>query len=177
MRAGILVALCALAAAGCTPNKQPDGQVAGPTPAESNTMEDSLAHLAEHASLTVSIRTGTEHWKLGQITLTLRGDGQAQVVNLRAGERLEFSSQLEPDEVARVGKLLARHKLTLPRTSKLPRKPGDTPVELTLRDGDDQLSHVQIWYADRFKDADLDAILRESDRLVHKVSAGELGSP
>ena len=36
---------------------------------------------------------------------------------------------------------------------------------------------VQLWDADRYKDADLDAILRTADALIHEISGGKLGRP
>jgi len=34
-----------------------------------------------------------------------------------------------------------------------------------------------IWYADRFADRDLDAILRIADDVLHTASGGKLGQP
>ena len=33
----------------------------------------------------------------------------------------------------------------------------------------------QIWYADRYKDRDLDAIIRIADAVIHEVTKGRLG--
>lgn len=36
---------------------------------------------------------------------------------------------------------------------------------------------AESWEADRESDADLDAILRSADQLLHRFSAGKLGQP
>ena len=76
-----------------------------------------------------------------------------------------------------LGRALADHQFTAPRTSTLPRDPGDTRLVLQLSGSGVPAFETAIWYADRFKDRDLDAILRLADDLLYTASGGKLGQP
>ena len=144
---------------------------------ETSDVSDELRQLSAHPDLEVVIRTGTQHWKAGEITLKVHGDGAATVLQRQASGDTSFEATLTKDEVDRVGRELGEHRFTAQRTSKLPREPGDTPVRLALQHGGKAGFEVQIWEADRHDDADLDAILVAGRRLVHRVTKGVLGAP
>ena len=144
---------------------------------EPRDVSDELRQLTSHPDLEVVIRTGLQHWRAGEITLAVRGNGAATVTQRLATGDTSFTATLDKDEVDALGRDLDAHRFTAARTSKLPRKPGDTPVRFVLQRGDHRAFEAQIWNADRFDDADLDAILSAGQRLVWRVSNGAIGGP
>lgn len=142
---------------------------------EATTMEAELRALDRHPELTVTIRSGTEHFRGGQITVTLRGDGSTTVEQLQAGQRTEYQARLPPARVAQVGTTLADHHFTASRKSKLPREPGDTPLILSLSRGETPIFQANLWHGDRYTVADLDAILVLYGNLMFEASGGKLG--
>jgi hypothetical protein len=138
---------------------------------------DSVRTLDRHPDLTVVIRQGTEHFDNGQITLAIRGDGNATVEQLASGKTQHYAAKLPPARVAALGATLGAHRFTGPRTTTLPREPGDTQLVLRVDRARAPAFQLQLWDADRYKDADLDAILRTTDALIHELSGGALGQP
>jgi len=140
-------------------------------------MEEELASLTEHPDLEVVVEVGTEYWDQGVVTLTVRGDGTVQVRQLRSGAVRVWSGERDQAAIAAFGELAARHRFTIARTSELPRLPDDTPLRLALSRGGEERFSAALWSGDRFKDKDLDAILRAADKLSHDVSGGVVGYP
>lgn len=140
-------------------------------------MTDELRQVSAHPDLEIVIRTGTQHWRAGEITLTVRGNGSAAVAQRQAETTASFEATLDRDDLDAFGRELARHRFTAQRTSKLPREPGDTQVRLALQRASKVEFETQIWDADRDSDADLDAILVAGQRLVHRITKGALGRP
>ena len=138
-------------------------------------MDDPLRAFDRHPTATVTIQFGTEHFGNGQITLALRGDGAVSVEQRAAGAVNHYSAKLDGPRIAELGRALAEHRFTQPRTSTLPRNPGDTPLVLRLSGDGVPAFEATIWYADRFADRDLDAILRVADDLLSTASGGKLG--
>lgn len=165
-----VAALAALALACSEPSKS---QTAPSK--EATAMDDSIRALDRHPTAAITIRYGTEHFGRGQVTLTIRGDGAVAVEQRLAGTLASFAAHLDAPRVAELGKALAEHHFTRPRTSTLPREPGDTPLVLRLSGPDVPAFEATIWYADRYKDRDLDAILRLTDDVLHTATGGKLG--
>jgi hypothetical protein len=140
-----------------------------------SSMDDLLHALDRHADVAVTVRQGTEHFDNGLITLVVRGDGSAIVEQLASGAKQVYTAKLDATHLAALGSTLTAHRFTAVRTTTLPRKPGDTQLVLRLDRGGTQLFQAELWDADRYKDADLDAILRTADALIHEVSGGKLG--
>jgi hypothetical protein len=167
----VVVTLGGLAGAplGCreTPAPRPHQE----TPA----MEDTLRALDRIPDALVMIRYGTEHFANGLITLRIYSDGRAEVEQLSAGAKTIDELRLPPERIAALGRQLAEHGFTARRTSKLPREPGDTELLLELRRGGAVQAASQIWYADRYKDRELDAIMKLVEALIHEVTKGRLG--
>lgn len=157
--------------AGCGEPRRPT-----PEPAKETTMDDALRALERQPDAVISIQQGTEHWRTGQVTVTVRGRGQVEVEQRQAGTVRRFQRELTPAQLADLGRELATHRLTARRTSELPREPGDTPLVLKV-DGLGPSFTASLWAADRYTDRDLDAIVRLADRLAHTASDGALGSP
>jgi hypothetical protein len=144
---------------------------------EASAMDDPLRAFDRHPTATVTIRFGTEHFGNGEITLTVRGDGAVSVDQRAAGTVTHHSAQLDGARIVALGGALADHQFTAPRTSTLPRNPGDTRLVLRLSGSGVRRFETTIWYADRFADRDLDAILRAADDLLYTASGGKLGQP
>lgn len=138
-------------------------------------MDDLLHALDRHADVAVVIRQGTEHFDDGLITLAVRGDGSATIEQLVNGATQRYAAKLDAARLATLGNTLAAHRFTAPRRTTLPREPGDTQLVLRVDRGGTPAFQAELWDADRYKDADLDAILRVADALIHEVSGGKLG--
>ena len=136
-------------------------------------MSDRLQALSTHPALEVVITVGTEHFDNGQFTLRVRGDGRAATVQKRAGETRDFSQTLAAAEVDEFGKALAANDFTRKRTSTTPREPGDTPVKLRLMQGDTTQFEVDIWYADRYTDKQLAALLDAAEARIKSMVGAE----
>ncbi len=143
----------------------------------SNDVNEPLLQLSAHPTLEILVRTGTQHWAAGEITLLVNGKGTVHVIQLRASSTTSFDGTLTQAELDAFGRALHAHRFTAPRTSSLPREPGDTPATLTLRRDAKVVFAAELWSAHRDDDPDLDAILRAADQLIHRVSAGKLGQP
>lgn len=137
-------------------------------PAQEISMDDSLRQLDQHPRLSISIRQGTEHFRDGQVTITVRGDGLIAADRLRAGTPSHVEQRLPPERIRELGRALADHRLTAARTSKLPREPGDSPLVLRV-EGGARPFQADLWYGDRYQDRDLDAIIRLADGLVKEL--------
>lgn len=184
LRAQLYVVASALACAcGASGNGGAGGSNGGAVASKQETSEvtsdlsDELRSLSAHPDLEIVVRAGTQHWKAGEITVTVRGDGAAQVVQRLASGDTRFEAALTRDEVDALGRELGQRRFTERRASKLPREPGDTPVHLALRRDGKAALEVEVWEADRDGDADLDAILIASRRLIHRITKGALGAP
>ena len=164
----LIGALLCLAALSCaTPSPNPTPEV---------TMTAQLRALPDHPSLTVVVQTGTEHFGNGLFTLSVQGDGALHLLQRRAGTPHNFTDTLSDDALTAFGATLAEHGFTRPRTSEMPREPGDTPVLLKLRDGDQTLFEANLWEADRYDDPDLDALLKAAEALIIE-QVGDGGYP
>jgi hypothetical protein len=146
-------------------------------PQEATAMDDPLRAFDRHPTDTVTIRFGTEHFGNGEITLAVRGDGAVRVDQRAAGATTHYGAQLDAARIVALGRVLADHRFTAPRTSTLPRNPGDTQLVLRLSGGGVPAFETTIWYADRFGDRDLDEILRAADDVLYTASGGKLGQP
>lgn len=144
---------------------------------EQSDVSEELRQVSAHPDLEIVIRTGTEHWRAGEITLTVHGNGSAAVTQRQAQGVKSFEATLKTDEVDAFGRELGAHRFTARRASKMPREPGDTPVRLALQRGGTVVFEIQVWDADREGDPDLDAILIAGQRMIHHVSKGALGKP
>jgi hypothetical protein len=138
-------------------------------------MTEPVRTLSTQRKATVVIQQGTEHFDDGQLAITIRGDGAVSVEQRQSGQRHEFSAQLDAARFAAVVDALAANHFTKTRTSKLPRNPGDTPLVLRFDDAGPAPFHAELWYGDRYSDAEIDRIIRLADDLIHTASAGTLG--
>ena len=122
--------------------------------------------------LELQIRDGTEHWRGGEITLTVNGAGRAEVLHRRAGEERTYSATLPRERVAELAGALADARLTGPRRSEL--KPDELTTTLRVRRGDELLSDVEVPGGERHEDERLDRVMRLYEELVAEVTDAAL---
>ena len=130
---------------------------------------DLLQRLAEHPDVTVEIASGIEHWERGEVVLSVSGDGEASVLNRRAGREQRFAGRLDAAAVGELGAALAG--LELPGRSGAT-EPDDVPVKVAVRRDGTTLEQGEAWYSRRWEDPRLDDLLRRCDALVEQLTAG-----
>lgn len=126
---------------------------------------------ADHPDLAIAVTTGTEHWRMGEITLVVGGDGSVDVHNRRAGKEQRFSGRIERAAVDALGSDVAGLELPGPGGS---REPDETAVKVAVRRAGDVLSAGEAWSGRRFEDGRLDGLLRRCDAIITAVSDGRL---
>ncbi|MEZ4401336.1 MAG: hypothetical protein R3B06_15020 [Kofleriaceae bacterium] len=139
-------------------------------------MHDAIEALMREPAATVTITQGIEHFDDGQVVLRIRGSGDVAVTQRRAGTTTAFNGQLTRDELGTLVTALAGHRFSRPRTSKLPRNPGDTPLVLSYEAPGAAAATAALWYGDRYQDQELDAIIRVADDLIYRITGGQLGA-
>jgi hypothetical protein len=136
--------------------------------------DEVLEELAAHPDAAVTIGAGTEHWERGATTLTVHGDGRTEVHNRAHGEERELEGRLDPTRVAELGRELVRLGLTSLRPHPGDRLPGDVPVWVAVERAGETLHEAKLWHGDRYRDPELDSMLRSYQRLVEELTDGEL---
>jgi hypothetical protein len=136
--------------------------------------DEVLEDLAAHPDGSVTIGAGTEHWERGATTLTVHGDGRAEVHNRASGAEREFEGRLDPAQVAELGRDLVRLGLTGLRQHPGNREPGDVPVWVAVERSGETLHEATLWHGDRYDDSGLDGVLERYQRLVEELTGGEL---
>jgi hypothetical protein len=136
--------------------------------------ETLLRELPGDAGLTLEIVSGTEHWRGGEIALTVDGAGAADVRHRRAGEERHYRGTLDrPALEALIGRL-RESGLDAERPRRTVYEPDEHSVTVALRRGDEELYTAAIPEGDRHDDDRLDALLGEYERLVAQLTDGAL---
>ena len=138
------------------------------------TLDADLARLPEDRDLVVSVTTGTEHWRAGQIALSVGGDGAAIVDHRRDGEHRRYTGTLGRDELARLGAELAELGFARLERSRSNFARGEETVTIELRRGGDVLHHADLPEGDRYDDPRLDRIIQRYEEVVQQVTDGDL---
>lgn len=133
-----------------------------------------LQNLSHYPTVTIIVGSGVENWRTGEITLMVKGTGDIQIHNKRAGNEREFSAKKSAEWVQTFGQFLAEHHFSQSRSSDKLRPPGDVPVWMKATHDDKTLFEIKLWHADRNEDDDFDAILDFTDDLIEEVTDGEL---
>jgi hypothetical protein len=131
---------------------------------------DAIRGLADDPDLTVAITTGTEYFGAGEITLRVRGDGEAVVLQRQAGEERSYEGRLEPERLRRLADELADDELTELADSGGDRRPDDLPVRIEVARGGEVLHQAAIRESDRWQDKRLDRVIRRYDALVEELT-------
>jgi hypothetical protein len=136
--------------------------------------EEALRNLADDPELAVEIRDGTEHWRGGEIALTVHGSGVVRVVHRRGGEVRTYAETIEPERVAELAGALADLGFTGFRATRTVLTPDELVTRLALRRADEILYEAEVPGGERHDDDDLDAVMRRYERLVAEVTKGAL---
>jgi hypothetical protein len=124
--------------------------------------------------VSVEISVGVEGFDTGEITLIVAGDGSTQVIQRLAGEVHERDGRLDRETVDDFSRLLAANDVEALEPLGGTSPPGDVPVGVRVRRGEEVLHQAMLWHSERYRDGRLDAILRRWESLVSDLSGGQL---
>lgn len=141
----------------------------GRGPRENRTVPDLL-----DPSVCVEIAVGVEGFDSGEITLAVGGDGSVQIVQRVAGEVHERDGSLDREMLEDYFGLLECNDLERLEPLGQTSPPGDVPVRVRIRRGDEIVHEAMLWHSERYRDDRLDAILRRWESLVSDLSRGQL---
>lgn len=137
-------------------------------------LEQILQDLSSYPTVMITVGSGLENWRTGEISLMIKGTGDIQIHNKRAGKQREFSATKSAEWVQTFGRFLVEHQFNKSRTSDKLRPPGDVPVWMKVAHEDKVLFEINLWHADRNEDDNFDAILEFTDDLIEEITDGEL---
>jgi|SRR5215207_5229910 len=124
-------------------------------------------------SSALEVAVGREHFRTGEVALTVHGSGEVDVVQLRSGAERDWHARLEAARVQALADELAELDLAELRPRPGGRDPDDDPVRLALREGG-EVHEAHLWLADRFADDRLDRLLTRWQALTEEVTDGAL---
>jgi hypothetical protein len=136
--------------------------------------DDVLRQLPGDPGIAVEISTGSEHWRGGEIVLTMDGSGAVAVRHRRAGEETRYDATLGPAELAELVRRLDELGFAGLPSHERDYEPDEMTVTLALRRGEEIVREARVPEADRHDDGRLAAIMEEYDRLVERVTDGAL---
>ena len=124
-------------------------------------------------SSALEVAVGREHFRNGEVALTVHGSGEIDVVQLRSGAERDWHARLEAERLQALADELAELDLAELRPRAGGRDPDDDPVRLALREGG-EVHEAHLWHADRFADDRLDRLLTRWQALTEEVTGGAL---
>ena len=124
-------------------------------------------------SSALEVAVGREHFRNGEVALTVHGSGAVDVVQLRSGAERDWHGRLADDRLRALAAELAELDVGGLRPREGGRDPDDDPVRLALRQGG-QVHEAHLWLADRFADDRLDRLLTRWQALTEEVTDGAL---
>ena len=133
-----------------------------------------MPRLLEDPASALEVAVGREHFRNGEVALTVHGSGEVDVVQLRSGAERDWHARLADDRLRALADELAELDLAALRSSGTDRDPDDDPVRLALRAGGEPVHEAQLWHADRFADDRLDRLLTRWQALTEEVTDGAL---
>jgi phytoene dehydrogenase-like protein len=122
----------------------------------------------------LEVAVGREHFRNGQVALTVHGSGEIDVVQLRSGAERDWHATFADDRLRALAAELAELDVAALRPRAGGRDPDDDPVRVALRAGGEPLHEAQLWHADRFADDRLDRLLTRWQALTEEVTDGAL---
>jgi hypothetical protein len=137
-------------------------------------MTDVLQHLSQNPSVEISIGSGIENWRTGEITLTVRGNGEVRVHNRASGHEHTYTAALDAARVEDLGQFLLKHRMTQLKKAEQVRSPSDVPIWFRIRQANQVIYEAESWHAERYNNDDLDMILTYADELIEEVTGGVL---
>ena len=128
----------------------------------------------QESSSAVEVAVGREHFRNGEVALTVHGSGELDVVQLRSGAERDWHGRLEAERLQALADELAELDVAALRPSGRGRDPDDDPIRLALRSGGEQVHEARLWHADRYTDERLDRLLERWQALTEEVTGGAL---
>jgi hypothetical protein len=135
---------------------------------------DLVRRLPDDPELAIEISEGIEHWRAGEITLTVEGSGAVQVRHRRAGEERRYAGTLDEDELARLAGRLAELGFATLAAVDRDQEPDELTVTLSIRRGGEELRRVEIPSGERDDDPRLAGVVAEYESLVDRVTEHDL---
>jgi hypothetical protein len=135
---------------------------------------DLLRRLPGDPQLAIEISEGIEHWRAGEITLTVDGSGAVTVRHRRAGEERRYAGTLDPDELARFAGRLAERGYASLATVARDQQRDELTVTLTIRRGGEEIHRAEIPAGERDDDPRLAGVMAEYESLVDRVTEHDL---
>ena len=136
--------------------------------------ETALGRLADDPELELEIRDGTEHWRGGEITLTVTGAGRAEVLHRRAGEEHTYTAALDRGRIAELAGAVAGLGLDQAQSRRAALEPDELTTRFVLRRGGQVLYEAEIPGGERHDDERLDAVMGRYEQLVAEATEGAL---
>ena len=133
-----------------------------------------VRRLADDPELSVEISTGTEHWRVGEITLVVEGTGEAQVIHRKAGTETRYTRSLGHEELAGLAGRLADDGFLELAPSRNEYVPDESTVTLALRRGGEDVHRAHLPEGDRYERPGLDRLLDDYEGLVERITDGAL---
>ena len=130
--------------------------------------------LLQDPSSELQVAVGREHFRNGEVALTVHGSGEVDVVQLRSGAERDWHARLAGDRLQALAGELAELDVAALQARPGNRDPDDDPVRVALRAGGEPVHEAQLWHADRFADARLDRLLTHWQALTEEVTGGAL---
>jgi hypothetical protein len=124
--------------------------------------------------MALEIRTGTEHWRAGEITLAVDGSGAASVVHRRAGQETRYDATLDESEVSGLARRLQDLDVGGTRSDIRDHKPDEMSVTLALRRHGEIVHEADRPESERHDDERFAALMGDYDRLVERLTDGAL---
>jgi hypothetical protein len=136
--------------------------------------DDLVRRLPGDPELAIEISEGIEHWRAGEITLTVHGSGAVEVRHRRAGEERRYVGALDPDELARfAGRLAELGYATLAAVNREQQR-DELTVTLSIRRSGEEVHRAEIPSGERDDDPRLAGVMAEYEALVDRVTDHDL---
>ena len=94
-------------------------------------------------SSALRVTVGREHFRHGEIALTVHGSGEVEVVQLRSGSERHWRGRLAPERLTELAAEVAELDVAGLRPRGGDRDPDDDPIHLALRSGPRGHDHVR----------------------------------
>jgi hypothetical protein len=128
----------------------------------------------EDPASALEVAVGREHFRNGEVALTVRGSGEVDVVQLRSGAERDWHARLGEERLRALADELADLDVAALRPHGSDRDPDDDPVRVVLTAAGAPVAQARLWHADRFADDRLDRLLTRWQALTEEVTGGAL---
>jgi hypothetical protein len=135
---------------------------------------DLVLSLPHDPELAIEISEGNEHWRAGEITLTVEGSGAVEVRHRRAGEERRYAGTLEPAELERFARRLGELGYASLATVDREQPRDELTVTLSIRRHGEEVQRAEIPSGERDDDPRLAGVMAEYESLVDRVTGHDL---